>query len=141
MTDTPAGELSGRDLDAAVAEAMEIPVTRRQYKSMYIPDLGDPKGRQILFYSSPDCTGLAPVLAWLRENAPTAEQAAAELGFADVTGQAWLGFMERDEAWSAHYLVDTDGGACQAELFDARGDSLPVVACRLLVAWAGKREG
>lgn len=105
MTDT----LSGRALDAAVALVIGP-------WDASLPDWEIAKGL-VPRYSSPDCSGLAPVLAWLDAN----------------TGgwSAWSDGMGQYGVW-----IDQT----HAAQFEMTGPTLPEVACRLLVSWSERKR-
>lgn len=121
--------LTGRLLDAKVAEAMgwtdinpHCDIGASFGFGAGIPP-GESLGYPIPPYSAADCSGLAPVLAWLVENGP--EGINLELVF---DGYGWrAGYWDADKLeWIC--VRDTDAS------------TLPLAACRLLVAWAAKRK-
>jgi hypothetical protein len=133
--------LTGRELDAAVAKVLGwrwvMPQTTPGRAYLHPPEkVADwlptfvsevpPEGKQLCdnampAYSAPDCSGVAPVLAWLEKETPDG----LNLEFVN-DGYGW-----RAGYWHPHelkwvYVVDTES-------------TLPTAACRLLVAWAAKR--
>jgi hypothetical protein len=148
--------LTGRQLDAAVAEAMGWTAIG-QWTGDEAPTDDDwvgvpPKdwpGREtvtvygqertavafLLRFSS--YSGFAPVLAWLEANRPTREQAGELAG---LRNNVWgvslsLDWDEHDRVWEATYSIPGEWAVI------GRAPTLPEAACRLLVAWAAKREG
>jgi hypothetical protein len=114
-------ELTGRDLDAAVAAVLGWrnvtvrPLAFNRYMVTGI-DPADGVDRMCPKYSDPWCSGLAPVLAWLTEQP-------------DVS----VTFESERDGWRG--LLVPRGG--RAESLTA--PTLPEVAARLLVAWAKRR--
>jgi hypothetical protein len=148
--------LTGREIDVRVAKVLGwrwvMPQTTPGRAYLHPPEkVADwlpafvsevpPEGKQLCdnampAYSAPDCSGLAPVLAWLAENRPTREQAAAETACLRRGHWCRVHFEEQPDGWVACYM-DAGGDMVSA----VEGETLPAAACRLLVAWAAKREG
>jgi hypothetical protein len=122
--------LTGRDLDAAVA------VIIGPWDDT-LPDWDQAKAF-VPRFSDASCSGLAPVLAWLRENAPTEAQVAA-MG-ASRDGPAYLQFACRsDGQWWAEYTAVVHYEGPQSVIESELSPTLPAAACRLVVAWAAKK--
>jgi hypothetical protein len=130
--------LTGHDLDAAVARVLgwrEFHATRHSGGSGF----GSPDGdHHTDSFSAADCSGLAPVLAWLEANGPTKKDAIRLETLHRVYGPVFpeFGYDPARPAWEAHYRIRTDDGV--TSLLMELAPTLPAAACRLLVAWAAR---
>lgn len=169
VTDTDA--LNGRELDAAVAESLGwrwvcAPIGKMRYgQRVYLapPEQIEGMVKEYLFtfdqlppgvrcdfqntmpsWSAPDCSGLAPVLAWLTEHRPTREQAERIANLRAAWLKPDLVFqLDAEGQWEAAYSAYSYGyhrqGDVERYVEWAVAPTLPEAACRLLVAWAGRK--
>jgi hypothetical protein len=136
MSDT----LTGLSLDAEVARVLGYTNVREsQLQPGRLAGRG-PDGMTGTFpaYSAADCSGLAPVLAWLTENAPTAEQVDA-MGMTRDGPPYFQCARRTDGQWWAEYTAVVHYEGPQSVIESELSATLPEAACRLLVAWAAKR--
>ncbi len=136
-------ELTGRDLDCAVATAMGwTDVAPHPYYGMDRPQGHPPHGGMewVPHYSAADCSGVAPVLAWLEANGPTVEEVERYCGGVEAERGAVLALAKSPgENWYANYSFATLRLSTGERLLYAKGSTLPEAAARLLVAWAGRK--
>jgi hypothetical protein len=150
--------LTGRELDAAVAKVLGwrwvMPQTTPGRAYLHPPEKAadwlpafvsevPPEGKQLCdnampAYSAPDCSGLAPVLAWLEANRPTRDQAKGMLCI-EVT-QVNLVLANDGSRWYAQYLATpADFENETLVLLEDVHEILPEAGCRLVLAWAKRR--
>jgi hypothetical protein len=142
MGDMNTETLTGRDLDTAVARAMGYENVRdSKFQPPGLVGTRDGLNVRLPAYSAGNCSGLAPVLSWLAENAPTREQFVAlfSTGWHPPDGhRALLVIWTADGVWYAGYCMTWVDFPTQP-FFQKQAPTLPVAACRLLVAWAARK--
>jgi hypothetical protein len=152
MSTTTTAELTGRDLDRAVATVLGWFDFRDIDRELYAmpPEYGEGVRRRVPAYSA-DFSGMERIIDWLTANAPTYGQGtwlrkgrefiddlSASVIDEDRTKMGVVFTSPHDDVdyWTAGYALFDDVNA-----IEAAAPTLPEAAARLLVAWdAVKKE-
>lgn len=133
------GELSGRELDAAVATAMGCRSDTSAGYKRWQDRHGRPMHENDIPDYSTDHAALPDVLGWLLANVPTRSEAGKEVMLAGGSRtEPWLKFEVKDGLWYAGYVTRDDTHLDRWVFIIRHAPTLPEAVCRLVVAWAGR---